>query len=82
MGGDWDGRERRGMNQNEMERDRLLTEVHSDVKHLVKSFDYHLVEDNSNFKSLRDGQKFLERIVYGALGMAALVTFLAQFVKP
>ena len=69
------------MTPGEVERDRLLTEVHSDIKHLVKSFDNHLVEDQSNFKSIREGQKFLERIVYGALGIAAFITFAVQFIK-
>ena len=78
---DWDGKERRHMTPGEVERDRLLTEVHSDIKHLVKSFDNHLVEDQSNFKSIREGQKFLERIVYGALGIAAFITFAVQFIK-
>lgn len=41
------------MSQDQIERDRLLTEVHTNVSHLVKNFNTHVESDEINFKNLK-----------------------------
>ena len=46
----WDGKERRAMNQDQIDRDRMLTEVHSDVTYIRKWADKHEKDDDIRFK--------------------------------
>lgn len=47
---DWDGKtERRRMDQDWIQRDRLLTEIHSNTKDLPKKLDEHIKFDDKRF---------------------------------
>lgn len=66
----WDGKERRQrMSQDQIERDRLLTEVHSDIKHIVTWSKKHDVDDDTRFEKLDGRLKWAERMCYGAIGV-------------
>lgn len=78
---EWDGKERRAMNQDQVNRDRLLSEVHSDIKHLLKWADEHTKEDQERFKEVESRIKVGEKIVYGALGIFLFVEFVVNFTK-
>lgn len=54
-------------NQDQIERDRLLTEVHSDVKHLVANFNIHTKNDEDSFKSMKT-RMFWMTIAIAVLG--------------
>ena len=63
-----------------MQRDRLLTEVHADVKHLVRGFDLHVQDDKEQFETLRRGQAYLYRILWTAFGGGAVIIFVFNVV--
>jgi len=75
---DWDGRtERRKMSEDWIERDRLLSEVHSDMKHLLEWAKTHDNSDNTRFKAIGDRVSWVEKIAYvGIGGLAVLNIFL------
>lgn len=73
----WDGNERRKMSEFDLQRDRLITEMHSDIKHLVKKFDDHAESDEKQFKKQGDNILWLQRVIYMGLGIVAFL----QFVK-
>lgn len=75
------GEERRTMNQDQINRDRLLSEVHSDVKHILKWSEDHTKEDAERFDSIDKRIKWAEKILYGALGVFLFVEFLVKFSK-
>jgi hypothetical protein len=77
----WDGKERRLMNQDQINRDRLLSEVHSDIKHLLKWADEHTKDDEKRFKEVDTRMKMAEKVIYGALGIFLFVQFVVNFVK-
>ena len=49
----WDGKERRH-NPMDLELRDKITETHTDVKHLVKSFDQHILDDLKQWKRIDD----------------------------
>jgi hypothetical protein len=61
--GDWDGSERRKMSQQEIQRDRLLTEVHNDMKHVVKWTEEHDRDDKQRFADVNN------KLLYGAIAL-------------
>ena len=55
-----EGKDRRKVDKDWIERDRLLTEIHTSVKHMATemgkqsaSFDIHVINDSVQFKSLK-----------------------------
>ena len=72
----WDGSDRR---QNE--NNNLLVEIHSDLRHLVKSYDKHIEEDKQNFSSIGNKVEFQQKITYGGLGIILFVEFITKFIK-
>ena len=69
------------MSPSDVERDRLLTEVHSDIKHLVKWTEAHAMDDKENFRELRKSQEFIKKVVYGGIGVIAFIEFISRFIK-
>lgn len=56
----WDGKERRGMDRDWIERDRLLTEVFENTKFIKETltsqkeaFDNHIIHDSAQFSSIK-----------------------------
>lgn len=82
MKDDWDGRERRKrMNQDQVDRDRLLTEVHSDVKHIVLWSKKHDEDDTERFEELNKRVRWAEKMLYGAIGVFVMIEFLFKAIK-
>ena len=77
----YEGPERRHMDKDWVERDRLLTEVHSDVKHIVKWSIDHNKEDNDRFavvtKEIESGKK----ILWGGVGIIGFLQLVSRFIK-
>lgn len=69
------------MNQDQIERDRLLTEVHQDVKHLVKNFDIHIDDDTKQFKSLKTRVFYLTIAIVVLSMIVGGPELLAMFIK-
>ena len=70
-----------GMNQDQIDRDRLLTETHSNVKHIADWCESHDKKDDARFMKVErdiDGGK---RIVWGATGIFVAVEFITRFLK-
>ena len=73
----WDGKERRGVERDWIERDRLLTEVHQDMKHLLSWTETHEQSDNSRFELANKRITWVEKVAYlGIGGLATLNIFL------
>ena len=78
----WDGKERReGMSNDWIERDRLLSEVHSDVKHIVQWAKEHHEDDDRRFKIVGDRVSWIEKIAYTGLGGISLLIIILKMVK-
>ena len=69
------------MNQDQINRDRLLTEVHSDMKHIVTWAKKHDVDDDSRFANIRKDIEVGKRVVYGAIGALVVIEFIIKIVK-
>jgi hypothetical protein len=78
----WKGKERRKqMNQDQIERDRLLTEVHSDVRHIVDWSKKHDDQDTIRFDSMDKRLKWAEKIGYGFIGVIVFIEFLSKILN-
>ena len=69
------------MNQDQVERDRLLTEVHADVKHIVDWSKKHDLNDDARFKKITDEVDWIRRIIYGCVGVFIFVEFMVKVIK-
>lgn len=72
----WDGKERRisyGLDPDTLVK---ITEMHSDVHHLVENFKTHINDDNRNFTSLKNSIDLIQKIVWMAIGGIVLIQFL------
>jgi len=65
---DWSGKERRKLSNDWIERDRLLSEVHTDMKHLVEWAKSHDKSDNEKFKVIGDRVSWIEKVAYTGIG--------------
>ena len=69
--------ERRKMDRDWIERDRILSELHSDMKHLVEWSKTHDQLDNNRFKFIGDRVSSIEKMAYlGIGGLAVLDIFM------
>ena len=78
---DWNGIERRKLDRDWVERDRLLTEVHSDVKHMVEWSKSHDQSDNDRFKIANARISWVEKIAYLGIGGLAMLQILIRIFK-
>lgn len=69
------------MDRDWVERDRLLTEVHSNVSHLVTWAKEHTAEDDTRFKEVKADIELGKKVLYGALGIFVAVEFLAKLIN-
>lgn len=72
----WDGSERRQVNQDSVERDRLLTAIHHDLKNHLDNFD----ELHREFKEHAKEDKELFKYLYLALGGISVLVFILNHV--
>lgn len=77
---EWDGTERRKMDRDWIERDRLLSETHSDVRHLVMWSKEHTDDDNKRFKLMADRILWIEKTVYTAVGAVSLLMIVLKLI--
>lgn len=69
------------MSQSEIDRDRMITEMHSDLKHLVKNFDAHTVQDDTRQKEITGKIEFHQKIIYCGIGVIAFIEFFSRVIK-
>ena len=78
----WNGKERRKfMNQDQVDRDRLLTEVHTNVVHIVEWSKRHDEDDTIRFEAINKRVRWAEKLLYGAVGVFVVLEFLLKAVK-
>lgn len=66
------------MSQDSIERDRILSEVHADVKHIMKWTQDHEERDNVRFEKIEKGMVWQNKILYGLVGVYVFVQFIAS----
>ena len=72
---DWDGKERRHDDSKIL---ILMTEIANDMKHMVKSFDSHLLDDQKTAAKVAEIEKTVTK--WGG-GLAVLLCVLGVFIK-
>jgi len=78
----WDGKERRKKMTNDwIERDRLLSEVHSDMKHMLAWAKEHNEDDDKRFKIVGDRVTWIEKMVYTGMGGISLLIIVLRIIK-
>ena len=77
----WDGKERRGVDQDWVERDRMLTEVHNDVRHIADWAKKHDIDDVNRFAKVTSEIDNGKKVLWGGVGMIAFIEFFAKFLK-
>lgn len=84
----WDGKERRGMSQDSVNRDRLLERLDTNVSFLVQSEKNitqalvdHAKVDDIRFNKIDRTLQFQSKILYGALGIVLFIEFLVKAYK-
>jgi hypothetical protein len=76
---EWDRKERRvSMNQDQIDRDRLLSEVHANTKHIVTWAEKHDADDTGRFEKMDDRIRWTEKVLYGALGIFLFIEFITK----
>ena len=78
----WDGKERR-VSSYSLDANTLvkITEMHSDVHHLVENLKTHITDDKRDFKELQNSVSVLQKIVWMGLGAVVLIQFILPLVK-
>lgn len=78
---EWDGIERRGMDRDWVERDRMLTEVHSDMKHMVRWAEDHTKDDDTRFAVVTKDIDAGKKIVWSGIGIIITLEVMLKFFK-
>lgn len=76
----WDGVERRKVDKDWIERDRLLSEVHSDIKHMVVWAKEHTEEDNKRFGMVDKRVNWLEKTMWLGIGGLSLLIIIVKLI--
>ena len=61
-------------------RDKIM-ETHGDVKHLVKNFEAHVIDDATNNKEIKGKLEFHQKVIYGGIGILGAIELISKFVK-
>lgn len=69
------------MDRDWLERDRMLSEIHSDVKHITEWARKHDQSDNDKFKSIGDRVSWIEKMAYGGIGGLALLNIILKVIN-
>ena len=69
------------MSQDWIERDRLLSETHSDVKHLVEWSKAHTADDDKRFKEVKADIETGKKLVWGGAGIIVALEFVMKLFK-
>jgi hypothetical protein len=68
------------MDRDWVERDRLLSEVHSDVKHMVEWAKSHDQSDNNRFKAIGERVSWVEKVAYLGIGGLAVLNIVLKVI--
>ena len=68
------------MGQDWIDRDRLLTEVHRDIKHIVEWAKSHDNFDNERFKNANTRISWIEKVAYIGIGGLAVLNILVRII--
>lgn len=77
----WDGIERRAVDRDWVERDRLLSEVHSDVKHIAEWAKKHDEDDTKRFALINKEIESGKKVLWGGVGIIAFLELFSKFFK-
>ena len=77
----YEGDDRRKMNSDWIERDRLLSEVHSDVKHIAEWAKKHDGEDIFRFAIVTKEIEVGKKVLWGGIGIMAFIEIVTKFFK-
>ena len=69
------------MNQDQIDRDRLLTETHANVQHIADWCESHDEKDDERFDKVNKEIESGKKLVWGGVGVVAAFEFLARFLK-
>ena len=76
----WDGKENRKlMNQDQIDRDRLLTEVHANVKQIVVWAEKHDKLDTERFSEVKKQIGWMQKVLFMGLGAWTFFITLLKF---
>lgn len=74
----WNGEERRKMNQEERD---ILIRLDQNVTNLVKTLEIHIKSDFDCFKEQGGRIKVLERVIWMGFGVIGFISIILKFVK-
>jgi len=77
----WDGNERRAMDKDWLERDRMLSEIHTNMKHMTEWAKSHDQSDNDRFKIANSRVAWIEKIAYMGIGGLAVLQIILKVVN-
>lgn len=77
----YNGPERRKMNQDQIDRDRLLSEVHADMKHLIAWSKEHDDSDTTRFEKADKRIAWVEKVAYVGMGGLAVLNIILKAIK-
>jgi len=77
----WDGSERRkNVDKDWLERDRMLSEIHTDMKHLTDWAKSHDQSDNNRFQIVEKRITWIEKTVWVGIGGLSLIMIVLKLV--
>ena len=77
----YDGAERRKVDKDWIERDRLLSKMDSKLDHIVKWSNEHTIDDNKRFELVTKEIEVGKRILWGSIGVLIAFEFLMKVMK-
>lgn len=80
MSDKWDGVERRKVDKDWLDRDRLLSDIDANVKQMVKWAERHDVEDDTRFKAANDRIAWIEKVAWTGIGGLAVLNILLKVI--
>ena len=69
------------MNQDQIERDRLLTEVHTNVKNMVEWSKKHDIHDDQRFVKVDSDIEWLKRLAGIGIGAILTINIILKLIK-
>lgn len=76
----WDGEDRRRAS-DWIERDRMLTETHQDVRYITKWIASHEEKCEKKFLKIESDNAVRDKVIYGGLGAVWLLIVIINFIK-
>jgi len=61
-------------------RDLIMQEIHTNLNHLVKNFDQHVIDDKAMALDVKNQLAWQSRVLYTGIGIVAFVVFLSRMI--